>query len=587
MRLQNREKVLAARLIALAALTFLAVGSVAPSSVAAAGGDEVHVDFGVAIRAGANNAAFSSDGALAFAAAYGYPDPSNRIFSFDTRTGAVVDTAALSGVNPRQIVYCERNGYVAIRHDGPDPMFPQASVDVLITNTGIKQGPGSGTGLPPGFFNLRYTFPIWDPFTFGNPGKPKLAVDALDDLAFSSDGELLFYSNCGQMFCANTQTAVLADLAQINSFIDFAGGDQITMFSYTPALVVDVRGNRVPELAANGREVGYLSVGVSHNVVVQDDPSTPDVNEYRLSPSARILNFKVWPAGDKPSDDGSTGNVAGIRFLSQVVLANDGVSEGSNVLIDPTGRYGICVGVDTGNVYTFRLDTGAIRRTTPLSGFAARPNDPSSRGPRRMTVSPSTGVVVISRPGNISRPTNVNISRPTNVNISRPTNANEVASVVLAQISDRGRSPFLVRFGISLPERRSQCRVRCGRQDRVFCNLPRSARISVDPANHGDDGGQRWSQRILARAHAGQRLAVLNGMEIDEAGTLVDDGGVTLSVVGGASKTGKPPGVGSPTILPPEPGHISRPYGSCLAGDQRNTVGVPIRWGYPGMLALV
>src|SRR6185369_5360281 len=121
--------------------------------------------------------------------------------------------------------------------------------------------------------------------------------------------------------------------------------------------------------------------------------------------------------------------------LSVVELPTDGITEGSNVVIDSSGRYGIVLGADSGNLYSFRVDTGAIRRVTPIEGFAARPNDPSGRGPRRITVS-SSGSIVVSRPGNISRPTNVNISRPTNVNISRPTNVNEAASVVLCQIVD-------------------------------------------------------------------------------------------------------------------------------------------------------
>jgi len=576
MSYQNRRSVPAPRLIAIGTSLLLSVAMLAPWSAVADTTEinPIHVAFGTAVVPGANTTAFSQDGAIGFAATYGYPDPSNRIYSFDTRSGAILDNAQLSGLGPRQVIYCDRNGYVAVRHDGMDPANPQASIDILLTNTGLKPGNDqSGTQLP-GIFKQRIGFWIRDPYAYaglddnghpnGNGQKEIPATDALDDLAFSSDGDLLFYSNGGQMFATNTSTGLISDIPEVDSRVDISAGDVITLFSYAPSLVLNEAGVRVPEVANNG-EVGYLSIGVSRNIVVPDDPSTPNVNEFRLYPHARILNLKVWYNHDVKSGE----REVGATFLSEVDLANDGITEGSNVVVDSAGRFGIVVGADTGNIYTFRLDSGAIRRVTALDGFAARPNDRSSRGPRRMTVSP-TGTIVISRPGNISRPTNSNvfISRPTNVNISRPTNINEAASVVLCQIVERGRVVVVGEvsdFGES-----------SSISNLVFDGPARNAYFAtVDGALHalsvadttvstvGSVGANAWSVALHA---ATGRVAVVNGFQVDEAGSLLDAGGVTLGVIETAASKGDS-GVGSPAIIVlPEPTQISRPYGTCVAG---------------------
>jgi hypothetical protein len=79
----------------------------------------------------------------------------------------------------------------------------------------------------------------------------------------------------------------------------------------------------------------------------------------------------------------------------------------------------------------------------------------------------------------------------------------------------------------------------------------------------GTVGLNAWS---LALHAATDRIAVVNGMQVDEAGSLLDAGGVTLGVLSTLGQKTRS-GVGSPVvILPPVPGQISRPYGTCVAG---------------------
>ena len=348
--------VLRGRALAGALALAIVAGLVGPGPVAADVAT-VHITFGAEVRAGANNVAFSADGQIGFATAYGDPSrgeaDQDRVYSFDTATGAIVDAKALTGFHPRQVVYSGRTGYVAVRHDGNAydeyGYRPEAWIDVMATGTGVRPAEVGSTTTPSGQFALRYHFPIWDPAVVLEGLQDDIpAGDALDDLAFSSDGKLLFYSNCAQMFAHSTGNGLLSPLATINALVDVEAGDRVTFFSYTQSTVLDeATGERVPEvvevLPQSFVEVGYLSVGVSRNVEIADDPTTA-ADEYRFVPSARILNFKVW------EDQSDASGVARVQFVSTVDLGADGVSEGSNVYIDRACRNGYVVSVNTGTV---------------------------------------------------------------------------------------------------------------------------------------------------------------------------------------------------------------------------------------------
>src|SRR5436190_225113 len=111
-------------------------------------------------------------------------------------------------------------GSASARRCAPGRTTPRSAQTARSALRRPTAGGGTTDGGAPGFFSLRYTVPIWDPYTYGDPGPPMQAEDALDDLAFSSDGQLLFYSNCAEMFAADTQGAVLADLQTVDALID-------------------------------------------------------------------------------------------------------------------------------------------------------------------------------------------------------------------------------------------------------------------------------------------------------------------------------------------------------------------------------
>ena len=64
--------------------------------------------------------------------------------------------------------------------------------------------------------------------------------------------------------------------------------------------------DRMLQLAElDGRRVSIIKSLEERNLLTPDDPSTPDVDEYTLVPSARVLNFKVW--WPSPDEVGTTG----------------------------------------------------------------------------------------------------------------------------------------------------------------------------------------------------------------------------------------------------------------------------------------
>jgi hypothetical protein len=74
-----------------------------------------------------------------------------------------------------------------------------------------------------------------------------------------------------------------------------------------------------------------------------------------------------------------------------------------------------------------------------------------------------------------------------------------------------------------------------------------------------DVGAGAWTLALYA---ATGRVAVVNGMQTDASGTIVDPGGVTLTLVGGsAAKANRSHGVGAPSWDEPGSGSISRPVG--------------------------
>jgi hypothetical protein len=548
----------------------LAVALVGAGGWTRAAADEpgVFIDLGAALREGANTVAISGDGRVGFTAAYGVPESgdtsANQVYSFDTTTGAIIDSMPLSGFYPRQVVYSDANGYVAVRHAGSEydedgQFFDTARIDVLTTSM-----PRDRTGAG-GEFALRFDFPVWDPWSL-REGVYEAARDALDDLAFTSDGRLLFYSNAVDMFAHDTQSGFTVSVPAINAYLDWDAGDQIAFFTYTPTSA----------LAANGAPVGYLSIGVNRDVETPDDPATP-ADEYTLTANARVLNFKVWW---DPGQSASTG----VQYLSSVSLGADGLSEGSNVYIDPNGRWGDVAAVDTGTLYTYRVETGLIRRTTTLEGFGSRPNDPSSRGPRRISTAADGRSIVISRPGNISRPTNVNrdisrptnrdISRPTNRDISRPTNIVESPAFALGVVSERGGRVSVV---ANIPSFDGNEAI----TNAVFDSAGANAYFATaDGLLHGVSvatgeestvgllGAGVWTLAI--HAETGQIAGVV-AMQSDEDGNVIDDGGISLFTVGAAAKSaaGKrsfAPKVGVGTV------EISRPCGTSGAHSSTERV---------------
>ena len=125
----------------------------------------VRVVLGAEVRQGANTVALTEDGQIGFVAAYGRPDAGgqavNEVYSFNTATGAVIDRRGLSGFFPRQVTYCESNGYVAVRHmgstyDDQGVLVGSAWIDVLTTDT------GKGTGGEEGSFKMSYSLEVWE-----------------------------------------------------------------------------------------------------------------------------------------------------------------------------------------------------------------------------------------------------------------------------------------------------------------------------------------------------------------------------------------------------------------------------------------
>lgn len=547
--------------------------SALPSAPASADDAALRVTLDAAIQADANTTAFSEDGKLGFVAAYGQQpgdEKTNYVYSFNTATGEVIDSKELSGYNPRQVVYSESNGLVAVRHaghqfDDAGAFLPEASIDVFATQ---NYKPGEPLPQGTGLFTLRYSFPVWDPAVLIEHVSAFPAADALDDLAFSSEGRLLFYSNCVQMFAHDTQGSLLSGIPAINNLIDPYAGDQIAFFTYQPSFTVNADGERIYERVFNSANesvsVGYLAIGVNRTVEIPDDPATPG-SEYQLIPNGRVLIFKVW------SDPSNTTGIVGTEFVSQVDLGADGLGEGSNVCIDDAGRFGYVMGVDSGVVYTFRVETGSIRKRTTFAEFAARPNDPSSRGPRRIAFSSKAPVIVISRPGQISRPVNTNISRPVNTNISRPVNVGRTATIVetpqvaLASVLRGGRLSVLASIG-DFGGASSITNVAFDAAgERAFFATSGGAlhALSVTDGSEstvGDVGSGAWSLELHAPTGT---IAVVNGSSTDSDGNLIDAGGVTLFSIAGVASKGQGSGVGSnpgPTLV--RPGHISRPCGA-------------------------
>lgn len=536
---KNMSGTVVRRAIALAILAGIA--AVSPSVGASPA--TTHVALGSAVRQGANTTAFSGDGRIAFVAAYGTPEagtaPTNLVYSVDTATGEIRSSFALTGYDPRGVVYSplsvggqsDGHGYVAVRHDGNDwvedsqnpgtlTLARQAKVDVLTVD-------------PQGQFNLLFALSVPDINSTGNA--PLVAPDALDDLAFTADGQQLFFSNCLQMFVYNTQTAVVVPLDGVNAYVDPYAGDQISFFSY------DAR-------------FGYLSVGVSRNEYY-DDPATPDVDEQFVAHAhARVLTFAI---------------AGGAVLLSQTNLNDgDGLSEGSNVVISPDGRYGFVVSVDSGTVYTYRVDTGLVRRTTVVPGLAAASGAADQRGPRSIATTADGTQFALSRSGSIYRPVGrADIYRPVGRSIYRPVGIAESAFVALARTSERGRvtlSGALNSFGegVSISNVAFDANGTCAyfaTSDGALQALSVSTAGDVTSFPVSAVGAGAWS---LAYHASTGRAAVVNGMQTDASGSVLDLGGVTLTTVSGAAAKSGSRGVGAPASWD-ESGSdsISRPVG--------------------------
>jgi hypothetical protein len=74
----------------------------------------------------------------------------------------------------------------------------------------------------------------------------------------------------------------------------------------------------------------------------------------------------------------------------------------------------------------------------------------------------------------------------------------------------------------------------------------------------GDVGVGAWSLALYAPTG---RLAVVNAVQTDEDGNVLDAGGVTLTSIGGSAAKSAGLGGGSTSKLPSGPDHISRPGG--------------------------
>jgi hypothetical protein len=140
--------------------------------------------------------------------------------------------------------------------------------------------------------------------------------------------------------------------------------------------------------------------------------------------------------------------------------------------------------------------------------------------------------------------------------------------VFLARVSDRGRltiTSAIADFGgaasitnVAFDEAGDTI---------FFANSDGALRaLSVDGATDavvGDVGAGAWS---LAIHTPSAQLAVVNSVQTDEAGNVLDAGGVTLTSVGGVAAKRAGPGVGSQSAgAPVGTCQISRPYGHSQA----------------------